>query len=579
MKLFKFTPLDDGTYSVKVYGARGTVNSAVTVPESHEGKPVTRLVFGATMDANFRSLYIPASVKEIVFPTDDTRGAVPHMFAARVIVADENEKFKTDGSGLYSKDGSILYRLFPRYAEEYSVPGGTVILGEGAFEGHETLKRVTLPESLRSIGSKAFSGCSAMKQLDIPDGVSVMGADCLNRMISLRSLRLPCGLGEISEPFGGRLDLRELYIPASVEKISVDKVLVFLKWIDKFTVSPENRFFRSENGVIFSRDMTVLVKAPRNVPSVFYVPEGVREIAENAFYMCGGLTEAVLPESCTVIGNSAFYRCGALEKINLENVRAIGALAFYGCGLSSAELYCESIGHKAFSQCPSLCGIVLQEGLKRIEDMAFFNSPIREISIPKSVESIGDYIFGELPGITFYDNYRSKENFLSRYLMNILPDRAIIIKSAETDEIRYSILFDNVTNDLILKMIVLDCFDEFWNFDHSLFDKKVSKEDLKVLPKAFCALYRLKHPPEPQPETMKKYAGFLRKNSTAILKELISEKRLDDIIRFAEFTLGEENISEAAEYAAKENAAEIAAFLLDHRNKHYGTLPGLPDLQ
>ena len=72
-------------------------------------------------------------------------------------------------------------------------------------------------------------------------------------------------------------------------------------------VDESNPYFSSEDGVLFNKDKTVLLKYPEDKKDKTYtVPDGVTEIAAEAFMGKRHLTSVVLPESLTKIGYDAF---------------------------------------------------------------------------------------------------------------------------------------------------------------------------------------------------------------------------------------------------------------------------------
>lgn len=501
MVSFKYTPLDDGTYSVKVYGKRGTASSEVDIPENHNGVPVTEITFGRTLDANFSSLHITAAIKRINM-TNTTFG----IFAANIIVDDNNPYFSSDGKALYSKDGKILYRLFPRYIEEYAVKDGTEILEEKSFAGHNNLKRIMLPDGLREIKKLCFNLCTGIEELIIPDSVTEIGEMPFMDMQGLRSLHLPDKIKTLGFMLLRKLKLAELYIPASVEHISEYMAADYMDSIDKYTVSDENRFFRSENGIIYNKDMTVLVRAPRVVPSIFDVPESVRVIAENAF-----------------------------------------------------------------NGCTNLNGIVLHDGLEYIGKRALSSCRLQDVTIPESVKNIGKDAFCPLRSITVYDTLKADTDFLSPSLMDIhIHKEELIVRSAETGEIRHRMWLD--LNTMETRDIFRSCFDEDWNFDYDRFDRSLMQIN-NPIKMTLCAAYRLENPPTPTPEAQKRFTDILRKNGMDIITRYIEVRDFENFARLAEFVLMEDNIIEVADYAAKKNAVEFTAYLLDFRNKHFKDLP------
>ena len=72
-------------------------------------------------------------------------------------------------------------------------------------------------------------------------------------------------------------------------------------------VDESNPYFSSEDGVLFNKDKTVLLKYPEDKKDKTYtIPDGVTEIAAEAFMGKRHLTSVVLPESLTKIGYDAF---------------------------------------------------------------------------------------------------------------------------------------------------------------------------------------------------------------------------------------------------------------------------------
>ncbi len=151
------------------------------------------------------------------------------------------------------------------------------------------------------------------------------------------------------------------------------------------------------------------------------LPNGIKSIGNDAFYMCGALKSINIPDTVKSIGDCAFEDCWSLEKMTLpSSVTSIGAGAFEGCSsLKSINIPygvtdignhtfggCESlesislpgsvmgIGDEAFMQCESLKSVKLSNGLKAIGDDAFlWCYCLESVNIPNTVKSIGDGAF------------------------------------------------------------------------------------------------------------------------------------------------------------------------------------------
>ena len=129
-------------------------------------------------------------------------------------------------------------------------------------------------------------------------------------------------------------------------------------------------------GIVFSEDGATLIRYPAEFKDKSYkVPEGVTEIANNAFGLCQNLVRVTLPEGVTSIGRGAFESCIKLTTVDIPgSVREIGSCAFI--------------------ECSSLAHVKIPEGVKRIEDSVFWRcSSLAAVDIPGSVMSIGASAF------------------------------------------------------------------------------------------------------------------------------------------------------------------------------------------
>ena len=96
----------------------------------------------------------------------------------------------------------------------------------------------------------------------------------------------------------------------------------------------------------------------RRYQSTYVIPQGIREIAQDAFYRAAAIGEIVLPDSLEKIGKEAFLYCSMLTRVSGgSGLSEIGNSAFYGCeNLNQVTLpvTLTKIGEQAFSRCPNL---------------------------------------------------------------------------------------------------------------------------------------------------------------------------------------------------------------------------------
>lgn len=166
-------------------------------------------------------------------------------------------------------------------------------------------------------------------------------------------------------------------------------------------------------------------------------PEGINEIANNAFNNCKNLISVSLPHDVKKIGARAFAGCSELQSISLpESILTIGYGTFGYCqklqevrlpskltaityglfsssGIKKIELpkNIETIESSAFSY-SDLEEIFLPYRLKKIDGYAFTScKKLKEIFLPDGVESVGENAFYLSPTkISYY--YKTKfENY------------------------------------------------------------------------------------------------------------------------------------------------------------------------
>ena len=132
-----------------------------------------------------------------------------------------------------------------------------------------------------------------------------------------------------------------LVIPKSIKYISPGFVTgcIMLK---KIKVSPFSETYCDKNGILFSKDNSILISFPPNyynsvLAHSYKVPEGVQKIEKFAFRECNNISQVELPQSVNELGAGAFASCYELKKINLpENLEIIGEACFADCKLKGA---------------------------------------------------------------------------------------------------------------------------------------------------------------------------------------------------------------------------------------------------
>ena len=137
------------------------------------------------------------------------------------------------------------------------------------------------------------------------------------------------------------------------------------------------------------------------------IPEGVVEIAHDAFYECIHLTSVSMPKSVKTIGPRTFGYCRNLKDIVIpEGVRYIGEEAFIGCsGLTSVTMRYGviEIASRCFANCASLTSFFIPNSVKRMGYGLFENCRnLTSVNLPKHAKDNTKKILGQKSLIVHY---------------------------------------------------------------------------------------------------------------------------------------------------------------------------------
>ena len=190
------------------------------------------------------------------------------------------------------------------------------VIGDQSFEGCRSLSSVTMPYGVEHIGYFAFHGCESLTSVTIPNSVISFGLGAFAGC-GLTSINIPSSVINIGESaFGG---------------ISLSSI----------TVDSNNRYYSSEDGVLFNKAKTTLLEYPLgNTRASYSAPNSVTSISDGAFMSCRNITNVTIPDSVTSIGKNVFYNCTNLTNLTIgSGVTSIGMAAFEDCsGLTSVTV-------------------------------------------------------------------------------------------------------------------------------------------------------------------------------------------------------------------------------------------------
>ena len=246
-----------------------------------------------------------------------------------------------------------------------------------AFENCTALKSIVFPDSIEDVSSDAFRGCVNISSItfakgkyfdldSLPkeffpwgqnaftlDGVRYAPYKAFDReeaallavvdlpkdadtvFPDITTLIIPAKVehygfiykvSECKSSFRQFPSLKRLELPSTVIKVDIAEI----ENLQEVVVDKGNTEFSTEDGVLFNKQKTVLLSFPRRRDVKEYlIPDGVEQIAEEAFRGQPYIEEIVFPDITIAIEKRAFADCRSLREVHLgKNIKKIGIESF-----------------------------------------------------------------------------------------------------------------------------------------------------------------------------------------------------------------------------------------------------------
>lgn len=204
--------------------------------------------------------------------------------------------------------------------------------------------------------------------------------------------------------------------------------------VKRINITEENKYYCSVDGVVFTKDKTVLLAYPGLREGHYDIPEGTLSIYAYAF-SSSAIESVSFPDSLDNIGDNAFSYCDKLKHIGFNNtIEDFGRYGsnniFTRCGIEVLDIpeNIKVLGETMFYSC-QIETLILHEGIEIIKHGALsFFYPDSEIDLPESLRFVEDSNFTENEINIVRAKCRTPRGFLENVISSYLPYNKKLIK-------------------------------------------------------------------------------------------------------------------------------------------------------
>lgn len=292
-----------------------------------------------------------------------------------ITVSTENSHFKSENGVLFDARMSTLVK-YPcgKNEREYAIPSSVKTIDAQAFNG-AALENVIMPEGLEVIGHGAFEDCKNLLSADMPQSTNTIEGSAFSNCAKLTNVSIPDKVTSVkSFCFAYCVNLRNVHIGNNVKEID-NYAFSHATSLQAFSVSDDNTNFTVNEGILYSKDRTSLVRCPLALYS----------------------DEMILDNDIVSIESHAFANCTYIKKFRLPaGLKKIGRYAFEHCSMEGISIPAsvEIIDDNAFANCKNLKSFIIPEILTEIPSFMLSHCDSLEyVYIPADITNLGSYAF------------------------------------------------------------------------------------------------------------------------------------------------------------------------------------------
>ena len=262
----------------------------------------------------------------------------------------------------------------------FTLPSTIKTIENYAFAQNDYLSEIVLNSALETIDERAFANTN-LKHVKLPDSLTYLGRGAFENNHSLKEVIFPKQLRAISENAFANTGLTKLEVPSNIEEIN--------------------------SGAFYNTKLSDLI-----------LSEGIQRIASSAF-VGNQLKVIELPASLQYLGRSAFGNSSKLRVVKIKS--NIELDRYYDVNTISPFTYQNYYGDEISKQRPESIFVNFEGGVSKVSDYLFNGvTPIKTVTfkdninlteigshafdgtsltfltLPDTVETLGEYAFGNI---------------------------------------------------------------------------------------------------------------------------------------------------------------------------------------
>ncbi len=327
-------------------------------------------------------IHLPSTINNfVVYANSKITDSVGEY--AQWIIPDKNETyFIANEDYIITKKTNNLLLCLDLTMTELSIPEYVATIGNYAFYANNNLTDITIPDQIVEIGQYAFSNCSKLANISFEEGSMLKKINegafyALDSQYTDMDIVFPDSLEYIGNSafHSSSLWMQKFSFSFGKNIKFIDYRFASAKVIEDISIADDNPYYSdNDSNIIIEKATGKLVKVSMSITEI---PDSVKIIGRWAFNALHGLTEMLIPSNVIAIENEAFYNAGIEKIIFSEGLKSIADYAFYNSdGFTQLVLpnSLEYIGRNVFASSDYLNSVYIGSNVKYIGVQAFDNA-------------------------------------------------------------------------------------------------------------------------------------------------------------------------------------------------------------